>query len=82
VSYVSDTKKSTEDLFSDFYTHKDLSAKPTAPLYARPRSCADPSWLGRFRPNTVQPFSFSFSVGLYKLIRNCRKMVKMSNKFS
>jgi hypothetical protein len=42
-------------------------------------------WLGRLgwmQPSTVQSFHFSFSVQLWKSVKNCRKILKLWNQFS
>jgi hypothetical protein len=36
---------------------------------------------GQFKPSPVVPFSFSFSSGLRKFLKNCRKMLKIPNQF-
>jgi hypothetical protein len=58
-----------------------LIHKVAAGARAWARFC--PSWAGSgwFRPETVHCFSFSFSSKLWKSVRNCRKILKMSNPF-
>jgi hypothetical protein len=37
--------------------------------------------LGRFRPSTVEYFSFSFSTRAKEILENCRKMLKIQDQF-
>jgi hypothetical protein len=74
---VSDSLNSASVLLLVVQKGKGFSVKPPARARAR---APFPSGLGRWAetsPSLLHPFSFSFSVELWKFVKNCRKILKL-----